>query len=91
MPPYPDHTSDTNETPDALQGCTRWTIFAWGTIVAPIAAGFALGVAAVTGAEVLFGAFGLPQGADPGLASLFVLALIALLLAGILFVRSARR
>jgi hypothetical protein len=35
--------------------------------------------------------FGVPQAADPGLASLFVLALITVPLARILFVLSARR
>jgi hypothetical protein len=57
-------------------------------LTAPIAAGFALGQAAIVGGEVLFGIFHLPPAADPGLASLFVLALIAVLLAGSLFVLS---
>ncbi|MFC2023483.1 hypothetical protein ACFLT5_01960 [Chloroflexota bacterium] len=70
------------QNPAPLPGCTRRAIFVWGTIVAPVAAGFALGVAVFVGGEVLSGAFGLPQAADPGLASLFVLALIALLLSG---------
>ncbi|MFC2023492.1 hypothetical protein ACFLT5_02005 [Chloroflexota bacterium] len=82
---------DSEQNPAPLQGCTRRAIFVWGTFIAPIAAGFALGVAVFVGGEVLFGAFGLPQAADPGIASLFVLALIALLLAGILFVVSAKR
>jgi hypothetical protein len=77
--------------PDPLNGCTRLTVFVLGAIVAPIAAGLALGVAVVAGAEVLFDAFGFPRGAHVELAILFVLALIAVLLAGILFVVSVRR
>ena len=67
---------------DPLEGCTRLAIVVWGAIVAPIAVGLALGVAVVTGAEVLFGAFNLPGGADVDLAIVFLLALIAVLLAG---------
>ena len=70
---------------------TGHRVLGWGAIVAPIAVGLALGVAVVTGAEVLFGAFNLPGGADVDLAILFLLALIAVLLAGILFVVSVRR
>jgi hypothetical protein len=77
--------------PDPLPGCTRLAAQVLGTFVAPVAAGLALGVAVVIGGEVLFGAFHLPRGADTSLAILFVLALIALLLAGILFVLSVRR
>jgi hypothetical protein len=50
-----------------------------------------LGVAFVVGAEVLFDAFGFPRGANVELAILFVLALIVVLLAGILFVVLVRR
>jgi hypothetical protein len=66
-------------------------IAVWGAIVAPIAAALALGTAVVVGGEVLFDAFRFPQGANVELAILFVLALIAVLLAGILFVVSAKR
>ena len=45
-------------------------------------------MAVITGGEALCGLFVLPHGADPGLDILFILALIALLLAGILFVLS---
>jgi hypothetical protein len=69
----------------------RLTIVVWGAIVAPIAAGLALGTAVVVGGEVLFDAFNFPQGANVELATLFVLALIAVLLPGILFVVSANR
>lgn len=40
---------------------------------------------------MLFGAFHLPPSVDPSLAILFVLALIAVLLAGILFVLSVKK
>ena len=63
----------------------------WGAIVAPIAAGLALGTAVVVGGEVLFDYFVFPRGANVELAILFVLALIAVLLAGILFVVSVRQ
>jgi hypothetical protein len=88
-----DQTSTDEEkaAPDPLKGCTRLTVFALGAIVAPIAAGLALGVAVVVGGEVLFDAFVFPRGAHVELAILFVLALIAVLLAGILFVVSVRR
>jgi hypothetical protein len=58
--------------------------------MAPIAAGFALGSAVVAGGATLFDLFTLPPGADATVAILFVLALIALLLAGILFVLSVQ-
>lgn len=63
----------------------------WGALVAPIAAGLTLGTAVVVGSEVLFDTFGFPRGANVELAILFVLALIAVLPTGILFVVSVRR
>ena len=86
-----ESTSDDTPTPDSLEGCNRLAILAWGAIVAPIAIGLALGVAVVTGGEVLFGAFNFATAANVELAILFVLALIAVLLAGILYVLSARQ
>ena len=62
-----------------------------GAIVVPIAAGLAIGTAVVVGGEVLFDAFRFPRGANVGLAILSVLALIAVLPAGILFAVSVRR
>ena len=79
-------SSDDKATCDTLAGCNRLAIFAWGAIVAPIAVGLALGVAVVTGGEVLFGWFNFPPAANVDLAILFVPALIAILLAGILYV-----
>jgi hypothetical protein len=78
-----------NQVPDAknpLNGHTHLSVLVLSAIVAPAAAGLALGVAAIVGGEVLLGVFHLHPGADPGLAILFVLVLIAVLLAGILFV-----
>lgn len=69
------------DIPD-IEGCNRLTFLAWGAIVAPIAIGLALGVAVVTGGEVLFGAFDFPPAANVDLAILFLLALIAVLLPG---------
>ena len=83
-------TNDDKSTPSSLKGCNRLAIVAWGAIVAPIAVGLALGVAVVSGGEVLFGWFNFPPAANVELAILFVLALIAVLLAGILYVLSAR-
>ena len=83
-------TNDDKATPDSLEGCNHLAILAWGAIVAPVAVGLALGVAVVTGGEVLFGWFSFPPAANVDLAILFVLALIAVLLAGILYVLSAK-
>ena len=82
--------NDDRQTDDFFKGCNRLAIFAWGAIVAPIAVGLALGVAVVSGGEVLFGWFNFPPAANVELAILFVLALIAVLLAGILYVLSAK-
>jgi len=49
------------------------------------------GEAVVTGGDVLFGWFNFPPAASLDLAILLVLALIAVLLAGVLYVLSARR
>jgi hypothetical protein len=45
---------------DPLEGCTRLAVLVLGAVIAPIAAGLALGVAFVVGGEVLFDAFGFP-------------------------------
>ena len=74
--------NDDIPTPASLKGCNRLAIFAWGTIVAPIAVGLALGVVVVSGGEILFGWFSFAPTANVELAILFVLALIAFLLAG---------
>ena len=84
-------TSDDKPISLSLEGCNHLAIFAWGAIVAPIAVGLALGVAVVSGGEVLFGWFNSPSAANVELAILFVLALIAVLLAGILYVLSAKQ
>ena len=84
-------TTDDKPTSVSFKGCNRLAIFAWGAIVAPIAVGLALGVAVVSGGEVLFGWFNFPPAANVELAILYVLALIAVLLAGILYVLSARQ
>jgi hypothetical protein len=83
--------SDEKPISESLKGCNRLAIFAWGAIVAPVAFGLALGAAVVSGGEVLFGWFNFPPAANVELAILFVLALIVVLLAGILYVLSARR
>jgi hypothetical protein len=62
-----------------------------GAIVPPIAAGLALGVAVVTGGEVLFDAFGFRRGANIDLAFLFVLALVLVLRGASLLVVPVRR
>jgi hypothetical protein len=84
-------SNDQQASPDPPVGCTRLAVLVLGTFIAPVVAGFALDIAFVTGGAVLFGVFDLPRGADPSVAILFVLALITLLLAGILFVLSVKR
>ena len=88
-----DEESTTDDKPISAfhAGCNRLAIFAWGAIVAPIVVGLALGVSVVSGGEVLFGWFNFPPAANVEMAILFVLALIAVLLAGILYVLAARK
>jgi hypothetical protein len=74
-----------------LEGCNRLSILTRGSIVAPIAVGLALGVAVVSDGEVLFGWFNSPSAANVDMAIMLVLALIAVLLPGILYVLSARQ
>ena len=84
-------TMDAEQSKDSLSGCNRATIFILGTILAPVAAGFALGVAVVTGGEVLFGLFNFPYAATADLPTVFLMALMTVLLAGILVVLSLKR
>ena len=63
-------TSSDKPAPGSLKGCNRLAIFAWGAIVAPIVVGLALGVAVVSGGEVLFRWFHFPPAANVELAIL---------------------
>lgn len=46
-------TDKEQKAPDPLEGCTRLAVVVWGAIVAPIAAGLAIGSAVVVGSEVV--------------------------------------